>query len=220
LESGSILPRVDERVLIVAPHTDDAELGCGATLMRLIEDGSSVHVAAFSSAAESLPPGSPGTQLADEFRASMTEVYGLGDDQISLFDYRVRWFPESRQEILEQMVVLRNQFQPTLVLAPSEQDIHQDHAVIHKEATRAFARASLLCWELPWNRRTGGLNFYVSISEAELKAKIEALGRYESQVELRRPYFTRDVITSWARLRGAEVGVEYAEAFEIHRLIV
>ena len=220
MESGSFLPALAERVLVLAPHTDDAELGCGATLARLVEEGASIHVAAFSSAAESLPPDSPKTRLADEYKASMTEVYGFGEDQMSLFDFRVRWFPERRQDILEQMVALRNEHQPTLVLAPSVQDVHQDHAVIHQEAIRAFARASILCWELPWNHRTSALDFYVAITESELKTKIEALGRYESQVELRRPYFTRDVITSWARLRGAEVGVDYAEAFQVHRLIV
>ena len=69
-------------------------------------------------------------------------------------------------------------------------------------------------------RRTSTLNFYVGLSGRHLATKLEALGRYESQVEMRRPYFTREVIESWARLRGAEVGLELAEAFEVHRLMV
>jgi len=45
------------RVLVLAPHTDDAELGCGGTIARLLTDGADVFVAAFSTAEESLPPG-------------------------------------------------------------------------------------------------------------------------------------------------------------------
>ena len=59
------------RALVLAPHTDDAELGCGGTIARFLEEGVELRVAAFSTAEDSLPPGMPRTQLRDEFIESM-----------------------------------------------------------------------------------------------------------------------------------------------------
>ena len=55
------------RVLVLAPHTDDAELGCGGTIARLLRDGVDVFVAAFSTAEESLPPGAAPCRLRMSF---------------------------------------------------------------------------------------------------------------------------------------------------------
>jgi len=60
-----------ERLLVLAPHTDDAELGCGGTIARLLEAGTEVYVVALSTADDSLPPGAPPTTLAHEFGQAM-----------------------------------------------------------------------------------------------------------------------------------------------------
>jgi LmbE family N-acetylglucosaminyl deacetylase len=55
-----------ERILVLAPHTDDAELGCGGTMARWIDEGASVYTAVFSTAEKSLPSGSKPCRLKDE----------------------------------------------------------------------------------------------------------------------------------------------------------
>ena len=60
-----------KRALVLAPHTDDAKLGCGGTIARFLEEGVELRVAACSTAENSLPPGIPRTQLRDEFTESM-----------------------------------------------------------------------------------------------------------------------------------------------------
>src|SRR5690348_12775116 len=73
-----------QRVLVLAPHTDDAELGCGGTIARLLRMGTTVFVAAFSTAEESLPPGAVPTRLRDEFLSSM-KVLGVPHENTFVF---------------------------------------------------------------------------------------------------------------------------------------
>lgn len=218
--SSPLLRELTRRVLILAPHTDDAELGCGGTMARLQEDGAELGVVAFSSAVDSLPTGSRPSRLEDEFRSSMTRVYGLSETQFDVLDFRVRRFSERRQDVLDVMIGLRDRMRPTLVMVPSALDVHQDHIVIHEEAARAFAKTSVICYELPWNQRTSIHTFYVGLHQTHIDTKVEALQQYTSQIELQRPYLSADVIRSWAKVRGVAVGVPLAEVFETHRLIL
>ncbi len=104
-----------KKVLVLAPHTDDGELGCGGTVARLLEEGCEVHFAVFSTCAESVPAGFPADELKTEFLSAM-EGYGIPAEQLILFDFQVRHFPAHRQEILEELVRLNRRIVPDLVL--------------------------------------------------------------------------------------------------------
>src|ERR1700687_1615081 len=87
--------------LVLAPHTDDAELGCGGTIARLLREGRDVFVAAFSTAEESLPSSAAPTRLRDEFIAAMRSL-GVPPDNIFVYGYPVRRLSYYRQELLEE----------------------------------------------------------------------------------------------------------------------
>jgi len=206
-------------LLVIAPHTDDSELGCGGTISRMIEEGTTVHVAVFSSAEESLPAGkAPGT-LVLEFRRAM-EVFRIPESQQHVFDYKVRQMPEHRQSVLEALLRLRADVMPDMVLVPSGSDLHQDHQVIHNEARRAFKEVTLWGYELPWNHSTFSTQAFVRIEQRHLDMKWSALQQYRTQIELRRPYFTRNFIDGLACVRGAQVKVDFAEAFDVVRVSI
>ena len=206
------------RLLAISPHTDDVELGAGGLLARFLEEGWDIWVAALSIAEASLPEGSSPTRLRDEYFAAMT-VLGISDDQRLVYDYPVRHFPEHRQAILEDLVALRAAIEPDLVLLPSSNDVHQDHGVVAQEGTRAFLKnATIWGYELPWNHVSFSADAYVALEPSHLDTKWQVLSAYETQVELGRPYFTRDQMESLARVRGNQVGTELAEAFEVVRL--
>ena len=190
------LPR---RILVLAPHTDDAELGAGASIAKWIEQGSEVHVCVFSTAEDSLPKGSRPTRLAEECHASL-DVLGVRDDRRTVFRYPVRKLSYHRQDVLENMVQLGQEIAPEWVVIPSGSDLHQDHATIHDEALRAFKHKTVLGYELPWNHIT----FCASAS----------------QLELGRPYFTKEFHESLARVRGLQVKNDWAEAFELIRVVL
>ena len=206
-----------QRVLALAPHTDDVEFGAGGLVQRLLEGGATVRAIALSNAVKSLPPGfEPGT-LEREFRAANREL-GIPDDCVELADFPVRDFPSVRQEILEFFTALRFSFNPDLVLTPCQTDVHQDHQTCCMEAIRAFKTCTILGYELPWNTLHFSSSALVRLEERHAERKIKALSNYESQKS--RPYAKEQFIRGWMHGRGVTVGAPYAEAFEIIRWVV
>ena len=204
------------RILVLAPHTDDGELGCGGTIARLCREKRDVHYVAFSNCHKSLPAGSPGDTLEKECKAAVKEL-GMDPGKVIFFDFEVREFPSKRQEILEELVSLNKYIQPELVMIPSASDIHQDHQVIHHEALRAFSKTSLLGYELPWNQTRFCTELFYKLAASDMEKKVKALQAYASQSH--RNYMQEDFIRSLAKVRGLQCNHGYAEAFEVVKLI-
>lgn len=215
MPDGNLL-RLFDRVLVLCAHTDD-EFGCAATVARLLEHGASVRYLALSRCEASVPAGYPEDVLERECRAC-TSALGLAPEAVDVQLYPVRHFPAHRQAILEELVALRREFQPDLVLMPSSFDTHQDHRTVYEEGFRAFKQATLLGYELPQNLISFDNSAFVGLSEAHLERKITALACYESQ--LFRSYAHPDFIRSLARVRGVQCDAPYAEAFELIRLVI
>src|SRR5205814_2946774 len=152
------------RVLVLAPHTDDGEFGCGGTMARLVEGGAEVRYVAFSIATRSLPEGFPPDTLAREVRAATAEL-GLSEEALTVHDFDVRTFPEHRQEILELLVGLWEEWKPEVVFQPSLNDVHQDHQVVAAEGLRAFKRTTVLGYEIPWKNRDVSYPAYESLED-------------------------------------------------------
>lgn len=208
------------RALFISPHTDDVELGAGGTLTKLMEDGNEILWAVFSTAEASLPEGTPPDTLRKEF-LDVAGSIGLSDKDLLIFDFQVRYLPMHRQEILEEMVRIKKEYCPDIVIGPSLNDHHQDHEVVAKETVRAFKdSASIICYELPWNHTEFNTQLFVKIDEPHVAKKIELLKKYRSQIDLDRPYFSEEYIRGWAKMRGVQVKADFAEAFEVVRWIL
>jgi N-acetylglucosamine malate deacetylase 1 len=205
------------RILVLAPHTDDGEFGCGGTIAKYIEQGAEVYYAAFSTAEESVQEPFPKNILEIEVKAA-TKVLGIKPNHLIIYRYQVRRFAQYRQEILEDLVKLNKELEPQLVFIPSLNDLHQDHTTIANEGLRAFKRTSILCYEMPWNNINFSTQSFVKLNEFHLNQKIEALKCYESQMV--RPYASEEFIRSLAITRGTQIGTKYAEVFEIVRWIL
>lgn len=205
------------RVLVLAPHTDDGEFGCGATINKLIEEGCDVYYAAFSACQQSVLPQFPADILITEVKAA-TKVLGIKAENLILFDYDVRTFGYHRQEILDEMIKMRADIQPELIFMPNINDVHQDHKTVADEALRAFKFNSILSYELPWNNFSFETSSFVHLDEKHIQVKVQALKEYQSQMH--RPYSDEDFIRSLARTRGVQIGTRYAEAFSVVRWII
>jgi LmbE family N-acetylglucosaminyl deacetylase len=205
-----------KRVLVLAPHTDDGEFGCGGTLARLVDAGAEVRYVAFSIATRSLPDGFPPDTLAQEVREATAEL-GIPEAGLVVHDFEVRSFPEHRQEILELLISLWDEWKPHAVLQPSLRDIHQDHQVVAAEGLRAFKRTTILGYEIPWNNFDFGYQAYVALEKDHLERKAAALAKYESQHHRR--YSDPEYIWNLARTHGINVNREYAEVFEVYRVV-
>lgn len=206
-----------KRILALSPHTDDAEFGSGGTLARWIEEGKEVFYAAFSIAEKSVPEGLPQNILEEECKQA-TKALGIKENNLTIHKFPVRDFPKFRQEILEILVSLREKLKPDLVLLPSLKDIHQDHHTIAEEGIRAFKRASLLAYELPWNLFNFETSCLITLHQRHLDRKVNAIRCYQSQKH--RNYASQEFIYGLARSRGVQINVEYAEAFEVVRWVI
>ena len=105
----------NDRVLILSPHTDDAELGCGATISKFVAAGLDIFWICFSTAEDSLPDGFPQDALKKEFK-QVLNFLKISDENSLVLNYRVRKLSEVRQEILDILVKTRNSFQPNIVI--------------------------------------------------------------------------------------------------------
>ena len=84
----------------------------------------------------------------------------------------MRTFPEHRQEILELLIELWNEWEPDVVFQPSLHDIHQDHQAIAAEGLRAFKRTTILGYEIPWNNLDFAYQAYISLERRHLERKV------------------------------------------------
>ena len=203
-----------KNIIVLAPHTDDGELGCGASIAKYIAEGKQVTYIAFSTCSQALPVNLPPDTLETECTAATN---ALGISKLILFDFEVRKLLFHRQEILEELIKLNQQYEPQTVFLPAQNDVHQDHQVIFAEGLRAFKNCNLLGYELPWNNFRFSPAYFEKIEEVHLHNKQQALHQYKSQSH--KKYMSDDFTRSLAVVRGIQANTALAEAFEIYHLV-
>lgn len=204
------------RVLVLGAHTDD-EFACAGTIARLIESGSEAHLATFSSAEDSVPDGFDRDVLKREVLDAIG-VLGIPTERFRLFGFAARHFPEHRQEVLEELIRLRAEIEPDLVLLPAFTDIHQDHGVVAREGLRAFKHATVLGYEMPMNDMRFEASCYVTLEPRHVDVKLAHAAAYRSQAK--RAYFQPEMLRSLVALRGMQIGAGAAEAFQVMRMAI
>ena len=202
----------NQRILVLAPHPDDGEFGCGGAITKWIEAGKEVFYAVFSPCNKSLPEGFPPDSIYNELDEAC-KTLGIAQGNVIKYRFPVREFSAYRQEILENMVLLRKEINPQLILLPNREDIHQDHHQIHLEGIRAFKQANILGYELPWNSIIFRSNCLIRLHESHIENKVKALGCYASQHG--RLYAEPERIKAQAKMRGTQANANFAEAFDI-----
>ena len=206
-----------KKVFVISPHTDDGELGAGGFLSKLIKQDAEIYYIAFSTAEASVPDNLPKDILKTEVKDACLEL-GIQENNIILYNYEVRKLNYHRQEILEELIKLRQKYEPDLVLVPSRDDIHQDHSTVAQESLRAFKNTTILGYELIWNNLKFNNNAFVKLNIDDVESKVKTLSMYKSQSE--KNYMERDFIFSLAKTRGVQIDPDYAEAFEVLRWIM
>lgn len=196
-----------KKILAIAPHTDDIELGCGATLHKYKDQ---YHIDAIAiSSAQPLAKGDPVQEFYDAMK-----IIGAN---VSFLDFQCRTLNERRQDLLDYFWQLQQKNKYDIIFCPSSYDHHQDHQVTYDEVFRAFKHSTILGYELPWNNRTFRTDVFISVQENDINAKIKMLDCYETQLE--RAFMCKEYVKDIARTRGLQVNKKYVEAFEAIRII-
>jgi LmbE family N-acetylglucosaminyl deacetylase len=205
-----------EKYLFLGAHPDDIELGAGASLAKAIENGISCHSVIFADFRNLLSDKKADSEVWEE-SISAQLILGMSKSDITFHSFPVRRFDEFRQEILQILIDISQENHYSHIFIPNTLDIHQDHKVVSNEAIRAFKFNSLLGYELPWNNIESKINYYNKLEKSHLELKIRSLGEFSSQKE--RFYFSKTTISSIAKFRGLQIGVENAEGFEVIRYV-
>jgi LmbE family N-acetylglucosaminyl deacetylase len=196
------------RLLAIGAHSDDIEIGCGGTILKLIEQGSLSEVCWVVLTGE--------RTRAEEARQSAEAILDdVPGRRIILKDFRDGYFPYDGADIKGFFEQLKGEFSPDVILAHQRSDLHQDHRVTCELTWNTFRDHLILEYEIPkYDGDMGVPNLFVPLNESLCRKKIDHLmTHFASQVPKR--WFKEDLFSGLLRLRGMECNspTSYAEAF-------
>jgi LmbE family N-acetylglucosaminyl deacetylase len=199
-------------VLAIGAHPDDIEIGAGGTLLSLATSrpGLRAHYLVLTGSAE--------RQL--EARAAAAAFLPGADLTIELRDLPEGRFPAAWGEVKEALERVVQSVSPDLIVAPSADDMHQDHRTIGEVVPTVFRDQLYLAYEIPkWDGDLGRPSMYVPLSAEMARRKVELLHKcYPSQHG--RDWWDDEVFLGLARLRGMECRAPYAEAFTCAKSLI
>ena len=203
-----------ERILCLGAHCDDIEIGCGGTLLKLLESSPGVHVdwIVFSSSA---------VREAEARAGAARFLAAAGSANVVVESFRERYFPYV-PELKEYFDVLGATLRPDIVFTHFRDDLHQDHVLLANLVLNTFRDHLILEYEIPkWDGDLGRPAVFVPLGEEQVHAKVEAIwDAYESQRD--KHWFTKETFLATMRLRGIECKAPsgYAEAFHCRKLVL
>jgi LmbE family N-acetylglucosaminyl deacetylase len=201
-------------ILCLGAHSDDIEIGCGGTLLRLISEYSQLNI-------QWVVFGASGLRVEEAQKSAEMFLADAKERRIITHQFRDGYFPYHGAEIKDQFEELKTHISPDLVFTHYRRDLHQDHRLIEELTWNTFRNHLILEYEIPkYDGDMGAPNFYMPFSEDIAMRKVrylnECFGTQRSKY-----WFTDDTFTSLMRLRGVESRSEskYAEAFYAHKVV-
>ena len=202
------------RILCLGAHCDDIEIGCGGTVLKLLEARPGLHVdwVVFSSDEE--------REL--EARAGADAVLGSAGSSVRIGTFRQRFFPYVAAEVKDFFDELGASARPDVVFTHFGDDRHQDHRLLSELAYNTFRDQLILEYEIPkWDGDLGRPSVYVQLEPEHVERKVESIWTaFESQRD--KHWFSKETFLAIMRLRGIECKAPsgYAEAFYCRKLVL
>ena len=200
-------------VLCLGAHSDDIEIGAGATLLGWLEQGIrlDVHWCVLSGAGE----------REQEAKLSANDFLApAASRQIEVMAFRDGFFPEQGEQIKVWFEALKQRIDPDVILTHRGDDAHQDHRQVARLTWNTFRDHLILEYEIPkWDGDMARPNLYMPVSAAAIRRKIELLMTHFGS-QRSRQWFDAETFLGLARLRGMECRAQerYAEAFIARKL--
>ena len=200
-------------VLCIGAHCDDIEIGCGGTILRLLEANPAVEIRwiVFSGDLE---------RAAEARKGASAFLERATGARVDVEPFRERYFPYVAAGVKEYFDALSSESAPDVVFTHYHADLHQDHRLLSELTYQAFRDQLILEYEIPkFDGDLGRPNVYVPLDAAFCESKLAAiLDAFPSQRV--KPWFTEETFRSLLRLRGVEAKAAsgYAEAFHCRKL--
>lgn len=200
------------RLLCLGAHCDDLEIGCGGSVLRLLQANQcEVYWLVFTSSPER-------KQEAQE--AAELFLAGAPAKRIVIRDYRDGFLPYSGAAVKDEFESLKREFVPDLILTHQRHDLHQDHRLICELTWNTFRDHLILEYEIPkYDGDLGAPNVFFPLEDGVVATKLDYIFRaFKSQHA--KQWFSRDLFSGLMRLRGMEANSpsRFAEAFYSRKL--
>lgn len=215
--NGFALARPGESlsILCLGAHSDDIEIGLGATLLGLASSGTRLNVAwCVASAA--------GPRAAEAHNSASEFLDGVEHSRIELGSFDDTYFPAQSRQIKEWLIEIRGRFTPDIVFTHRKDDAHQDHREMSALTWNVFRDHLILEYEIPkWDGDLGQPNVYVPVTRSAMERKIGLLNNHFG-TQRAKDWFDEETFLGLARLRGMEcrASENYAEAFTVRKLLL
>jgi LmbE family N-acetylglucosaminyl deacetylase len=230
LEVGASHPRLGERlsvivaggerlpisrILCLGAHSDDIEIGCGGTVLKLLDEhpGTAVDWVVLSAT---------GDREREAQSSAERFLERAAERHVTIADFRERYFPYDGPKIKAFFDDLGARPSPDLVLAPHRHDAHQDHRTVAELAANTFREHLVLEYEIPkYDGDLGQPNIFVHLDADHVARKVAILTETFA-TQHGRPWFSEETFRSILRIRGIEARSPsgYAEAFHSRRLVL
>jgi len=196
------------KVLFLGAHSDDIEIGCGGTVLRLINEYPQLEVTwvVFSAPGER---GREARNSAEDF------LINAQNKRILVYEFKDGYFPHSGAQIKDVFEQLKNELAPDVIFTHYRHDLHQDHRVLCELTWNTWRDHFILEYEIPkYDGDLGSPNFFVNLNRDLCDRKTEALVRF-FQTQNNKHWFTPETFLAILRIRGVECKSPggYAEAY-------
>lgn len=202
-------------VLCIGAHSDDIEIGCGGTILRLLRENPNVAI-------HWVVMSATGDRHDEALKSASSFLAGAARADVVVHDFEERYLPYIGGEVKRSFDELASTISPDLVLTHWQGDLHQDHRLLGELAWNTFRNQLILEYEIPkWDGDLGRPNVFVPLDRSICKQKVDTiLQMFPSQSE--RDWFTEETFWALLRLRGVEARSlsGYAEAFHARKLIL
>jgi N-acetylglucosamine malate deacetylase 1 len=198
----------NKKILIVGAHPDDFEFGLGGLLSQLDNKN---NLGIIFCTTENFN----GVQIIEELKNSMSVFnlpFRLRRDIINMN------FINQKKEINQILFDVKTELKPDIIFCTSRNSHNPDHKVLADSVLAVFQEQTILFYETVRGDYDHKPNFYVKIDKYNLETKQKAISQYVSPKALRK-YMDISLVEAQARFRGSQIGEEYAEAFEVGRIV-
>jgi LmbE family N-acetylglucosaminyl deacetylase len=206
--------RAPLRVLCLGAHSDDIEIGCGGTLLKLSAQYPRLAV-------DWIVFGAGGARGAEARASAQDFLRAVKAQTIRVHDFRDGFFPYDGARIKDQFEELKRELAPDLIFTHQRNDLHQDHRLICELTWNTFRDHLILEYEIPkYDGDLGAPNFFVPLDAATCEQKIKLLLEHFG-TQRSKDWFTADTFRALLRLRGVEARspTQFAEAFYCRKLV-
>lgn len=202
------------RILCIGAHSDDIEIGCGGTILKLLEELPDAEV-------WWIVLGAVGKRRIEATESAKIFLTNAKHKNVVLKEFRDGFFPYIGADIKFFFEELKRQYSPDIIFTHSRHDLHQDHRVTSDLTWNTFRDHLILEYEIPkYDGDIGTPNYFIQLSETLCNRKVEGLMTcFGSQRE--KKWFADDTFISLMRLRGMESNApeRYAEAFYCRKIV-